>query len=99
MIVVLSHAAEADLEQIGDYIARDNPSRAVSFIQDIVDRCRHLAEMPEAFPLVPRYEAHGIRRFVHGRYLIFYRVKRDEVQILHVLNGAQDFERLLFPDG
>lgn len=98
MIVVLSHAAEADLEQIGDYIARDNPMRAANFVQEILVRCRHLAEMPEACPLVPRYEANGIRRLVHGRYLVFYRVMRDQVQILHILNGAQDYERLLFPD-
>ena len=26
--------AELDLEEIGDYIARDNPARAVSFIRD-----------------------------------------------------------------
>lgn len=30
------------------------------------------------FPLVPRYEGHGIRRRVHGNYLIFYRVAEQE---------------------
>ncbi len=31
----LSPIAEFDLEEIGDYIARDNPSRAVSFVREI----------------------------------------------------------------
>lgn len=97
MIVVLTQAAEADLEQIGDYIARDNPVRAISFVQELLDRCHNLAAMPEAFPLVPRYEALGVRRLVHGRYLVFYRVTEQEVQVLHILNGAQDFEAILFP--
>ena len=31
--------AELDLEEIGDYIVRDNPRRAISFIGEIRDRC------------------------------------------------------------
>jgi plasmid stabilization system protein ParE len=99
MIVVLSREAERDLETIGDYIARDNPARALSFVQELLARCGTLAVTPDAFPLVPRYERHGVRRLVHGRYLIFYRVADGQVQVLHILNGAQDVEAILFPDG
>jgi toxin ParE1/3/4 len=96
VIVFISNAAEADLENIGDCIARDNPRRAVSFVQELVARCQNLNEMPHAFPLVPRYEASGIRRLIHGNYLIFYRVEEGRVEILHILNGAQDYQALLF---
>ena len=104
MIVVLAREAEADLEEIGDYIARDNPARAIAFVQELIARCRYLAETPDAFPLVPRYThrqfAHlGIRRLVHGRYLVFYRVTPERVEVLHILNGARDIEAILFPDG
>jgi plasmid stabilization system protein ParE len=34
MIVIIADEAEADLEQIGDYIARDNAPRADSYVQD-----------------------------------------------------------------
>ena len=40
--------------------------------------------MPEAWPIVPRYEGHGIRRRVHGRYLIFYRIGIDAITIRRV---------------
>lgn len=43
-------AAEEDLESIADYIAEDNPSRAVTFIQEIREKCRTLAEMPKSAP-------------------------------------------------
>jgi len=43
------------------------------------------------FPLVPCYEAHGIRRRVHGNYLFFYRVETDRVIVLHVLHAAMDY--------
>ncbi len=97
MIVHLSAEAEYDLEAIGDYIARDNPARAISFLQDMRAKCLDLAQMPERFPLVARYQAAGVRRRVHGDYLIFYRVERDRVVILHILHGARDYGAILFP--
>ncbi len=53
--------------------------------------------MPEAWPVVSRYEKHGIRRRVHGRYLIFYRIDAGRITVLHILSGAMDFEAILFP--
>ena len=99
MKVEFTAEAETDLEAIADYIARDNPVRALSFVREIVERCIGLAEMPEAFPLVPRYRHLGIRRRVHGRYLIFYRSLGNRITILHIVNGATDVEALLFPEG
>ena len=98
MIVVVTAAAEADLERIGDFIARDNPARALSFIRELRAACERLIDAPEAFPLVPRYEKSNIRRRVCGNYLIFYRIEAEAIAVLHVLNGAMDYERLLFPD-
>lgn len=96
MKVVLTEAARADLEMIGDYIARDNPSRARSFVQELIAKTRSIGDAPEASPIVPRYEQFGIRRRVHGAYLIFYRIEADRVVVIHILNGAQDYETLLF---
>ena len=70
MIVRLSVEAELDLEAIGDFIARDDPSRALSFLQELREKWLGLAEMPQRFPLVPRYEATGVRRRAHGGYLM-----------------------------
>lgn len=97
MIVHLSAEAEYDLEVIGDYIARDNPARALSFLQELRSKCLGLADMPERFPLVPRYETTGVRRRGHGDYLIFYRVEAKKVIILHILHGAQNYNTILFP--
>lgn len=98
MKVLITAEAEADLEAISDYIARDNPQRAQSFLRELYQLCLEIADMPQAWPVVPRYEQHGIRRRVHGRYLIFYRIGADRITILHFLNGAMDVEAILFPD-
>jgi plasmid stabilization system protein ParE len=97
MIVHLSAEAEHDLEVIGDYIASDNPARALSFLQELRSKCLGLADMPERFPLVPRYEATGVRRRGHGDYLIFYRVEAEKVIILHILHGARNYNTIFFP--
>lgn len=99
MKVDITSAAETGLEAIADYIARDNPVRALSLVRELYERCIDLADMPQARPVVPRYEHHQIRRRVHGRYLIFYCVGKNRITILHVLNGAMDVEALLFPEG
>jgi toxin ParE1/3/4 len=37
-------------------------------------------------------------RRVHGDYLIFYRIGDSGIEVLRVLHGAQDYERVLFGD-
>ena len=95
MIVRLADEAEADLEAIGDRISEDDPARAASFVRELRERCLGLARFPKRFPAVPRYEQHGVRHGVHGNYLIFYQV--EGVVVLHVLHGAMDYSRILFP--
>ena len=98
MIVVITAAAEADLESIGDWIATRNPARAITFIQELRLRCHRLVDAPEGYALVPQYEANRVRRRPYGNYLIFYRINDNRIEILHVLHGARDYEPILFPD-
>jgi plasmid stabilization system protein ParE len=60
--VLLSAEAEQDLTRIGDYIASDNPRRALEFVRNLRAKALELGDIPRAFPLVPRYESTGIRR-------------------------------------
>lgn len=98
MRVVLTVAARNDLGAIGEWISRDSPRRALSFVGELRTRCRALGEHPRAFPIVPRHETGGIRRRVYGDYLIFYRIEADRVIVLRILHGSRDYEPLLFPD-
>jgi toxin ParE1/3/4 len=96
--VLITDEAKGDLLAIGRFIARDNPARAETFVTELEERCRGLAEMPLGFPLVPGHAHSGIRRRAHGHYLIFYRVEKERVVVLHVLHGAMDVESVLFPE-
>lgn len=92
MIVHITAEAEGDLETIADYIAKDNPQRAVTFASELRAACLGLAEFPERFPLVSHWAGQGVRHRVHGSYAIFYRVEAEVVSVLHVLHGARDNE-------
>ncbi len=96
MRVVITAAAKADLLAIRRYIEADNPTRAVSFVEELLNRCLALADTPRAYPFVPRYERFGIRRCVHGDDLTFYRLQPEQIEVIHVLQGARDIEALLF---
>lgn len=98
MNVEITAEAERDLEEIGDRIAQDNPVRALSFVMELRAACLGLAEFPERFSLVPRYEAHGVRHRVHGNYLILYRIEQARVVVIHVRHGARDYAGLLFDE-
>lgn len=97
MKVTFSRSAEADLESIGDFIARDNSKRAQSFVREIRARCAKLAAHPKSAPLVSGRETFGVRRLVHGDYLAFYRTDADAILVIRILHGAMDYDRLLFP--
>ena len=76
----------------------DSPVRASLFLDEIYDRCQQLAQFPLAWRLLPRHEDKGIRRRPFGNYLIFYTVAEETINVLHVLHGARDYERILFPE-
>ena len=97
MRLVFSTQARADLAQIGDYIAQDNPARALTFVDELEARSHLLTQNPLLYPVLPRYQSSGIRRLVHGNYLMLYRVEANSVIILHVVHGAMDYEARLFP--
>jgi toxin ParE1/3/4 len=86
------------LREIGLYIARDNPVRAETFVLELREVCHKVAAHPQSFPIVAHHRASGLRHRSHKRYVIFYRVGDDAVEIVRVLHGARDWGRLLFPN-
>ena len=98
MRVRLSDAAELDLEEIGNFIAEDNPARADGFILELIDRCYGLASYSTRYPVVTARGGLEIRRCPYRNYLIFYSVGGESLEIVRILHGARDYMRLLFPD-
>ncbi|WP_159982093.1 MULTISPECIES: type II toxin-antitoxin system RelE/ParE family toxin [unclassified Novosphingobium] len=96
MTALLTPAARAELRTIALDIARGNPPRALSFVVELGEVVARLAEMPQAFPLVPRYEARGIRRRSWRGYGLLYAAAESGGIVLHrILGPGQGHDRAL----
>lgn len=95
MKVSFTPGARIDLEHIGRHIARDSLPRALSFMAELQDIAKRLGNMPRAFPLVPRYEQHGLRRWSYKGYGILYAVRSDQVVVYRIIGPGQDPDRAL----
>ena len=96
----LSREALEDLDLIWVGIASDNPEAADRVLEAAYGICKLLAEHPELGRRrqFGRGELSGIRSFVitdFPNYVIFYRVQAAGVQIVRVLHGARDLEKIL----
>lgn len=89
MRLAFTPLAEQDLEAIADYIAVDNPVRALSFVRELRAQCQRIALNPPGYRL--RQElGKGIRSCAHGHYVIFFESDPYAVLIVRILHGARD---------
>ena len=87
--IIVSPLAQADIDEIWDYIARDSSQNANRFVDRIEQRFGLLAAKPRLG--VARDDLRpGLRRFGYARYLIYYRLIRGGIEVVRVVHGARD---------
>lgn len=89
MQVELSRFIEGDLDAIADYIAQDNPLRAVSFIREIRAKFQLIGQNPLLYRLRPEI-GDDARVAVVGRYVVLFHVVNDTARIERVAYGGRD---------
>jgi toxin ParE1/3/4 len=92
--VVLSPNAIRDLDSIHRYIAKDNPGRADTFVDELYIAAQSLSENGPRHAIVPRFKLLGIRSVSYRRYLILYQIVGETVGVLRVVHGARDLTNL-----
>jgi len=90
--VIFSPDALLDLQDIGDYIAADNPERALSFVGELHDVAENITSAPGAYRAREDI-APGLRMALKGNYVILFRVRQDRIEIARILHGARDLPR------
>jgi toxin ParE1/3/4 len=94
--LLIAPLAAHDLEEIGDYIAHDNPLRAASFIAELRAQCEKICLNPDGYRR--RSELYdGLRSCPHGNYVIFFESTADQVTVVRVLHGARDLPQAFDP--
>ena len=89
--------AELDLAEIVDYLgpmsgAAEKPEMAVQ------SRCRQLVSFPEFGQNRDELEP-GLRCVMAGKYLIYYKLGLDQVQIVRILHGSRDVDSIFRDSG
>ena len=89
MLLLFTPLAEQDLESIAEYIAADNPLRAINFVREMRQQCQRIALNPPGYRLRPEL-GERIRSCAYGHYVIFFEASPREKTVVRVLHGARD---------
>lgn len=92
---ILSPLASADLDEIWEYIALDNPDAADRWLATMHKEIRRLAEMPGLGHTRKDLTDKPVLFWPVGRYLIIYRADRLPIEIVRALSAYQDVPKLL----
>lgn len=89
--VDITAAAEADVNEIWEYIAQDNPDAATAFVLRLEEQIGTLARFPARCQLVRENELLGTayRHLVYGNYRTIFKIIESRVIIMRVLHGAR----------
>jgi toxin ParE1/3/4 len=89
--------AQDDLLSILEFIANDNPRRAISFVNRLDERIAQLEHHPllGRTPRHPKLREYGYRVLVIEAYLVFYIVHGKTVEIHRVVHGSRDLDHLI----
>ena len=97
--IAFTFLACADLKRIWESLAMpsdpwgasvtDNHAAAEEFGRKFSEHCELLAASPEMGPARDELR-HGIRSSLFDRYVIFYRVRGERVEVLRVMRAGRD---------
>lgn len=90
-------AAQEDILSILDYIAQDNPSRALAFIDKLDAQIGRLEKhsLLGRVPRHPKLREFGYRVLIVESYLAFYIIRGDQIEIHRVVHGSRDLDHLI----
>jgi plasmid stabilization system protein ParE len=89
--------AVEDLLSIYDWIAGDNPERAVSFTEKLDKRISSLTKHPflGRIPKHAKLQAFGYRVLVIESHLVFYVVRGHIIEIHRVIHGSRHIDDIV----
>jgi toxin ParE1/3/4 len=91
--VEFAPAAAADLNEIGEYVAADNRAAAAKLIARFKEQAASLARSPGIGRPRPEFQPR-LRSFPVSRYVLFYRPVEGGIEVVRVLHGMRDIDRI-----
>jgi len=85
--VIWSNESLKQLIEIEQFISKDNPERAIIFIDKLIDRGEKIKDYPFKGRIVPEFSINEIREVLEKSYRIVYRISENQIEILTVFEG------------
>ena len=89
MKIFWTKEALLQLQDIEEYISRDNPVAAIEFVDKLISVAEAIVDYPEKGRIVPELSIEKIREVLHKNYRIVYLIKKNSIDILTVFEGHQ----------
>ena len=67
----------------------NSPTYGKQMVDKITRRSEQIADHPLSGQKVPEYESQDIRELIEKPYRIIYRIKKDQIDVVAVIHGAQ----------
>ena len=84
---------DEDLLSIATFIARDNPTAAARWLDEIEQKFALISQPPFMGEAVDHIRP-GLRRVTHGSYLILYEPRDSGILLSRVLHGSRRVDNL-----
>lgn len=87
MKLLWTKESQLRLLEIEEYIAKDNPTAAISFVDELITIGELIVDKPEKGRVVPELSIENIREIIHKNYRIVYIIKQKSIDILTVFEA------------
>lgn len=96
--VEITRMAESDIQEIFEYVSRDNKVAAIKWVEEIERQIDTLEDFPVRCPIIPEAQELGeeYRHLIYGNYRTIFRIEGSKVIIMRVIHGARLLDLRMF---
>ena len=96
--VEVSPFAQDDLNEIIEYYSSYSQNYVETTISEFEENVMSLQQHPKSGRIIPELERQGItqyRELIQGYYRIIYKISKDKIIVLTVIDGRRNFEEII----
>ena len=97
-VVEVSPFAQDDFNEIIEYYSSYSQDYVETTISEFEENVMSLQQHPKSGRIIPELERQGItqyRKLIQGYYRIIYKISKDKIIVLTVIDGRRNFEEMI----
>jgi len=91
MRIVWPPTSQRKIDEIVNYISKDNVDAALALVEEFEKRVQYLKKHPRSGQMVPALNDEMVRQLVvQSNYVIIYEINQNQIDILTIRHAKQD---------